>query len=69
LNWLLRRPTVASVIVGARNEEQLRENLAAVGWSLSVDQISRLDRASEMPLPYPYWHQHASAPERNPALV
>jgi aryl-alcohol dehydrogenase-like predicted oxidoreductase len=57
LNWLLRRPTVASVIVGARNETQLRENLGAVGWSLDGEQIARLDAASAVTPPYPYWHQ------------
>jgi aryl-alcohol dehydrogenase-like predicted oxidoreductase len=52
--WLLSRPTV-SVIVGARDEAQLRDNLDAVGWSLSVNQIKRLDEVSaEMP-PYPYY--------------
>jgi len=65
LNWLLQRPSVATVIVGARNEEQLRQNLGAVGWSLSTDQIARLDAASQRPRPYPYWHQ-AGFKERNP---
>ncbi len=46
INWLLQRPTVSSVIIGARNEEQLRQNLGAVGWSLTPDQIARLDKAS-----------------------
>jgi aryl-alcohol dehydrogenase-like predicted oxidoreductase len=54
--------------VGARNEEQLRQNLAAVGWSLSAEQIARLDKASEVTLAYPYWHQRLF-PERNPAPV
>jgi aryl-alcohol dehydrogenase-like predicted oxidoreductase len=66
LNWLLRRPTVASVIVGARDEAQLRENLGAIGWSLTADQIAALDAASATPLPYPYWHQRFFT-ERNPA--
>ena len=57
LNWLLQRPTVSSIIVGARNEAQLQENLGAVGWKLSLDQIKRLDQASETPPTYPYWHQ------------
>jgi aryl-alcohol dehydrogenase-like predicted oxidoreductase len=57
LNWLLQRPTVCSIIIGARNEEQLKQNLGAVGWSLSVDQIKRLDKASEVLPAYPYWHQ------------
>ncbi len=68
LNWLLQRPTVASVIIGARNEEQLRQNLQAVGWSLSPEQIARLDAASAGPLPYPYWHQRGFV-ERNPPPV
>ena len=67
LNWLLRRPTVASVIVGARNEEQLRENLGAVDWKLSPDAIAKLDAASAVTPPYPYWHQRQGT--RNPAPV
>jgi len=55
INWLLRRPTVSSVIVGARNEQQLRENLGAVGWSLSAEQMAALDAASAVPAPYPYF--------------
>jgi len=58
INWLLQRPTVCSVIIGARNEEQLRANLGAVGWSLSKDHIAKLDAASLRQEPYPYWHQH-----------
>lgn len=57
LNWLLQRPTVVNLIVGARNEEQLRQNLGAVGWNLTVDQIKKLDAASERDPIYPYWHQ------------
>ncbi len=68
LNWLLQRPTVASVIIGARNEEQLRHNLGAVGWNLTTEQINRLDEVSEMPTIYTYWHQRLIA-ERNPAPV
>lgn len=68
LNWLLWRPTVASAIIGARNEEQLRENLGADGWKLEPDQIARLDKASEIPLIYPYWHQRQFK-ERNPPPV
>ncbi|NKY56616.1 aldo/keto reductase [Nocardia flavorosea] len=55
LNWLLSRPTVGTVIVGARNEEQLRQNLGAVGWQLGTDQIARLDAASALTPPYPYY--------------
>ncbi|MCU1257930.1 MAG: Oxidoreductase [Bryobacterales bacterium] len=68
LNWLLQRPTVSSVIIGARNEEQLRQNLAAVGWNLTPDQVARLDQASEVTPPYPYWHQRQFR-ERNPTPV
>ena len=69
LNWLLRRPTVASVIIGARNEAQLRQNLGAVGWSLTSAQVSQLDAASAVPLAYPYWHQRTTFLERNPPPV
>ncbi|HXU50219.1 MAG TPA: aldo/keto reductase [Candidatus Binatia bacterium] len=65
LNWLLQRPTVANVIMGARNEEQLRQNLGAVGWNLTSDQIAKLDSASEVTPIYPYWHQRQFQ-ERNP---
>ncbi|WP_131536940.1 aldo/keto reductase [Pedobacter nototheniae] len=57
LNWLLQRPTVSSIIIGARNEEQLKQNLGAVGWNLTTEQIKKLDAASEVPTIYPYWHQ------------
>jgi aryl-alcohol dehydrogenase-like predicted oxidoreductase len=65
LNWLLSRPTVANVVVGARDEAQLVANLGAVGWSLTGDQIARLDQASRRPPAYPYWHQ-MGFDERNP---
>lgn len=55
LNWLLRRPTVSSVLIGARNEKQLRDNLGAVGWTLTPEQVARLDTASETTAPYPYF--------------
>ncbi|MEP9387478.1 aldo/keto reductase [Mesorhizobium sp. KR9-304] len=55
INWLLRRPTVSSVIIGARNEEQLRQNLGAIGWSLTPEQITTLDAASAGTAPYPYF--------------
>lgn len=55
LNWLLTRPTVATVMIGARNEEQLRQNLGAIGWTLEADQIARLDKASAVTPPYPYY--------------
>ncbi len=57
LNWLLSRPTVCSLVVGVSNEEQLRSNLGAVGWTLTPEQISRLDSVSRSVKPYPYWHQ------------
>jgi aryl-alcohol dehydrogenase-like predicted oxidoreductase len=68
LNWLLRRPTVSTLIVGARNEEQLKQNLGAIGWELTKEQIAKLDAASEVPLTYPYWHQRQFE-ERNPRPV
>ncbi|MGZ3306203.1 MAG: aldo/keto reductase, partial [Asticcacaulis sp.] len=57
LNWLLSRPSVVNVVIGARNAEQLTQNLGAVGWSLSAEQIGRLDAVSRKTPPYPYWHQ------------
>lgn len=55
LNWLLQRPTVSSVIIGARNEMQLRDNLGAVGWALTEDQMARLETASAVTAPYPHF--------------
>lgn len=70
INWLLRRPTVSSVLIGARNEAQLRDNLGAVGWSLSAEQISRLDDASAVTPPYPYYpYWNGQFAERNPPRV
>lgn len=57
LNWLLQRPTVSSILIGARNEEQLRQNLGSVGWNLNREQVRRLDEASAVTPVYPYWHQ------------
>jgi aryl-alcohol dehydrogenase-like predicted oxidoreductase len=54
------------VIFGARNEEQLRQNLEAASWNLTAEQVSRLDAASAVARPYPYWHQQQAAGERNP---
>ena len=68
LNWVLGRPTVSTVIVGARDEQQLRQNLGAVGWTLTPEQVKRLDEASAKPAAYPYWHQAGFA-ERNPPPV
>ena len=69
LNWLLQRPTVSSIIVGARNEEQLRQNLGAAGWNLTKSQVETLDRASEQLSAYPYWHQRKFFSSRNPLPV
>ncbi|SPB12711.1 putative oxidoreductase, MocA [Caballeronia novacaledonica] len=68
LNWLLQRPTVATVLIGARNEEQLRQNLGAAGWNLTAEQVKKLDEASTVRPAYPYWHQQGFA-ERNPFPV
>ncbi len=68
LNWVLRRPTVSTAIIGARNETQLKQNLGSVGWKLTEEQIAKLDAASAVPLAYPYWHQ-VQFEERNPFPV
>ena len=68
INWLLRRPSVATVIIGARDEEQLQQNLGAAGWALTPAQVAALDAASAVPPAYPYWHQRGFA-ERNPPPV
>jgi aryl-alcohol dehydrogenase-like predicted oxidoreductase len=68
LNWLLQRPTVSTVIMGARNEEQLKQNLASGGWNLTAAQVAKLDAASDVTPVYPYWHQHQFA-ERNPPPI
>ncbi|HEX2862376.1 MAG TPA: aldo/keto reductase [Lacunisphaera sp.] len=68
LNWLLQRPTVSTLIIGARNEQQLRDNLGAVGWNLTKDQVAKLDAASARTKAYPYWHQLGFT-ERNPLPV
>jgi aryl-alcohol dehydrogenase-like predicted oxidoreductase len=68
LNWLLQRPTVSTVLIGARNEEQLRQNLGAVGWNLTPEQVAKLDAASAVRPAYPYWHQEGFT-ERNPKAV
>jgi len=65
LNWLLQRPTVTNIIIGARNEEQLKQNLGALGWTLSKEQMMKLDEISEQQRTYPYWHQ-MDFTERNP---
>lgn len=68
LNWLLQRPTVANIVIGARNEEQLKQNLLAVGWNLTPEQVAKLDAASNVQTIYPYWHQRQFQ-ERNPLPV
>jgi aryl-alcohol dehydrogenase-like predicted oxidoreductase len=68
INWLLQRPSVANVIIGARTEEQLHQNLGAVGWNLTPSQVAKLDAASALTPAYPYWHQRGFA-ERNPPPV
>jgi len=65
LNWLLQRPGVTNIVIGARNEQQLQDNLGAVGWNLTADQVALLDKASFKTPTYPYWHQ-ADFDERNP---
>lgn len=69
INWLLQRPTISSVIVGARNEQQLKDNLGSVGWKLDEDQIARLDKVSALTPIYPYSHQRRTFSERNPPPV
>jgi aryl-alcohol dehydrogenase-like predicted oxidoreductase len=69
LNWLLQRPTVCSVIIGARNEEHLRQNLGAFGWDLTTDQVAELDKVSDREPAYPYWHQRKTFARRNPLPV
>ena len=68
LNWVLCKPGVDTVILGARDEAQLRDNLAAATWRLSADEMARLDDVSALPEPYPMWHQHKFGIERNPRL-
>src|SRR5271163_3661318 len=68
LNWLVQRPSISTIIFGARNEEQLWQNLGAVGWKLTADQVAKLDKASEVTKIYPYWHQVQFA-NRNPLPV
>jgi aryl-alcohol dehydrogenase-like predicted oxidoreductase len=68
LNWVISKPGVDTVILGARDEAQLRDNLAAATWSLTADEVTRLDEVSTLPEPYPMWHQHRFGVERNPRL-
>ena len=69
LNWVLQRPTISTIVIGARNEEQLRANLGAADFKLSDDQMARLDAASERRPCYPYWHQRRTSLDRNPPPV
>lgn len=71
VNWVMDKPGVDTVILGARTEAQLRDNLAAATWQLTAEEMTRLDEVSALPEPYPYWHQHTPrlGGERNPRLV
>lgn len=71
LNWLIARPTVASVIIGARNEAQLRDNLGALGWRLTAEQMAKLDAASRVTPPYPHfpYHRQEGFARLNPPMV
>ena len=68
LNWVLSKPGVDTVVLGARNEAQLRDNLAAASWRLGSEEVARLDEVSALPEPYPYWHQHKFGIDRNPRV-
>jgi aryl-alcohol dehydrogenase-like predicted oxidoreductase len=68
LNWVMNKPGVDTVIIGARDEAQLRDNLAAAEWRLSAEEMAALDEVSALPEPYPQWHQHKFGIERNPRL-
>jgi aryl-alcohol dehydrogenase-like predicted oxidoreductase len=69
LNWLLHQPGISSVIIGARNEEQLKDNLRTATWTLTDEEIKRLNHVSAVPEIYPYWHQHKYGAERNPLIA
>ena len=66
MNYLLRKPAITTVLFGARNEEQLRDNIAAASWTMSDEELSKLDAASAKPLPYPQWAHRGVFAERNP---
>jgi len=68
LNWVMNKPGVDTVIIGARDEAQLKDNLAAALWRLSAEEMLALDEVSALPEPYPMWHQHKFGSERNPRL-
>jgi aryl-alcohol dehydrogenase-like predicted oxidoreductase len=69
INWVMQKPRVDTVVLGARTEEQLRDNLAAATWRLEPEEMARLDEVSALPEPYPYWHQHKFGVERNPRVA
>ena len=70
LNWLLQRPTVSSVLIGARDEAQLQQNLGALGWHLTSAQMASLDAASAVTPPYPYYpYWNGQFAERSPVPV
>jgi aryl-alcohol dehydrogenase-like predicted oxidoreductase len=64
LAWLLGRPAVTSLIIGGRTEAQFRDNLASINVKLTDDERARLDKVSQPPLIYPYWHQSQAAKDR-----
>jgi aryl-alcohol dehydrogenase-like predicted oxidoreductase len=66
LNYILHKPGIDSVIIGARDEAQLKDNLSTASWQLTAEEVERLDKASYVPLPYPYWHQGSYGALRNP---
>jgi aryl-alcohol dehydrogenase-like predicted oxidoreductase len=68
INWVISKPCVTTTILGARNETQLLDNLAAASWRLTPDEVARLDEVSALPEPYPVWHQHKFGLERNPRV-
>jgi aryl-alcohol dehydrogenase-like predicted oxidoreductase len=68
LNWVLNKPGVDTVIIGARHDAQLADNLAAATWRLTSDEMARLDLVSDLPEPYPNWHQHKFGVDRNPPI-
>jgi aryl-alcohol dehydrogenase-like predicted oxidoreductase len=68
LNWVMHKPCVSTVVLGARNETQLRDNLGAATWRLTREEVAKLDEVSALPEPYPYWHQHKFGIERNPRI-
>ena len=69
LNWVMNKPGVDTVIIGARDEAQLKDNLAAATWRLTAEEMLALDEVSALPEPYPMWHQHKFGIERNPRLA